>query len=401
MAKQMEAPRNVGVINPFALAEVVDQTTIDWKEVDVQDVLAETFGMPYEQLFDPKFDSPLYVGLQLDPDTLEMERIELPEVEINGGAVETAAQASDADMPISDAERELDGMGVPQVMAAVMASASWKDPGTFFHEAAEATDPIQGALGDCYFIAALSSVAWARTYDIAHRTRATGTNQQGFVDMVVFHDKGKEVRVEVSEKLPLNTPGNGYIYARSSESGEIWPAVYEKAYAKWRTNHSGDTPSYPPIAGGDPVGAAAQLTGLKPYYYGTKSLSGDEIWTKVRENSISRKTFNPMVAWTYSSGDKSPDKVNYNNAQIAANHAYSILGWDYQDKKKYVVLRNPWGTYESVVGVKSFTWYAWDAPYYGGPGWWRPTQMASPDGTFAIEASVFKKYFAGLGAVKP
>jgi hypothetical protein len=369
--EKIKIPENVGVSNPYALAEVVLKRRVNWKRIaDPQKLLGKTLGMPYEELFDPKYGSPLYAGLRFQPKTMSMERVEIPAT----------------------------AKGAHRALVEVGATTAWVDPGDFFEEASELTDPVQGALGDCYFIAALSSVAWARTYVIAQRTRATGTAQQNFVDMIEFYKGGKPEKVEVTELLPLNSPSNTFIYARSSEAGEIWPAVYEKAYAKWRTNDPGDKPNYAPIAGGDPVGAAAQLTGLTPYYYWNSGLSADAIYTKVRENCISRKTFNPMVAWTYASSP-SPD-VNYANAHLAANHAYSILGWQYASNQKYIVLRNPWGTYEAVLNVDGGTWAAWDAPYKGGPGWWRPIAMATPDGIFALRADTFKKYFAGFGLVK-
>ena len=174
--------------------------------------------------------------------------------------------------------------------------------------------------------------------------------------------------------------------------------MYEKAFAKWVTKDPGDKLDILKTAYGDPVGAAASLTGLTPYYYWNSSLSENDIWQKVRENCISMKTFNPMVAWTYGSSP-SPD-VNYSNAHIAANHAYSILGWQYANNQKYIVLRNPWGNYEAILNVDGGTWIAWDAPYYGGAGWWRPIPMATNDGIFALRGDTFKKYFAGFGVVK-
>jgi hypothetical protein len=366
-----EIPENVGVINPFALAEVMRKQKINWKGTgDPKKILEETLGFPYEKLFDPKYGGPLYAGLKYQPETKKMVR-------------ETISEAA------SPAHRAL---------KIAVGATVWVDPGDFFENAAEMFDPVQGAVGDCYFIAALSSVAWARTYTIMQRSRATGTAQDQFVDMIEFFQTGKSNKIEVTEKLPLLSPGNTFIYARSSEAGEIWPAVYEKAYAKWRTNDTGDTPDITKIAGGDPVGACAQLTGLTPYYYSNPALSEDDIYQKVRENSISMKTFNPMVAWTYPSSP-SPD-VNYNNAHIAANHAYSILGWQYASNQKYLILRNPWGTYEAILNVDGGNWTAWDQPYYGGPGWWRPISMATPDGIFALRVDTFKKYFAGFGVVK-
>jgi hypothetical protein len=363
-------PENVGVSNPYALAEVILKKKVNWKLVDSQKLLGKTLGMPYEKLFDPKYESPLYVGLKLDPQTKALKRVEIAPT----------------------------AKGVYRTLVDVGATTVWADPGDFFEEAAELTDPIQGAVANCYFIAALSSVAWARTYVIAQRTRATGTGPQDFVDMIEFYKGAKSEKVEVTELLPLNSPGNTFIYARSSEPGEIWPAVYEKAFAKWVTKDPGDKPDILKTAYGDPVGAAASLTGLTPYYYSNPSLSEDQIWQNVRENCISRKTFNPMVAWTYGSSP-SPD-VNYSSAHLAANHAYSILGWQYANSQKYIVLRNPWGNYEAILNVDGGSWIAWDAPYYGGPGWWRPIPMATNDGIFALRVDTFKKYFAGFGLVK-
>lgn len=376
MKTEPKKPENIGVINPYALAEVTLHRKINWKRVvEPQKLLEKTLGFEHSKLFDPKFGSPLYPGLTYKPEAKALVRAETPAV-----------------------------AGKPALLAKpvveVGGTTVWVDPGDFFEEATEFSDPVQGALGDCYFIAALSSVAWARTYVIAQRTRATAVGTNDFVDMVEFYKAGKPEKVEVTEKIPLISPNNTFIYARSSEKGEIWPAVYEKAYAKWRTGVTTDTPDYAPIAGGDPVGAAAQLTGLTPYYFGNASMTADAIWQKVRENSVSAKTFNPMVAWTYPSGDASPDKVNYSTAHLVANHAYSILGWQFVNNQKYVVLRNPWGTYEATLNVDGTTWVAFDAPYYGGPGWWRPIAMPTVDGVFAIRADTFKSYFAGFGLVK-
>jgi Calpain family cysteine protease len=370
MSTTKNVPENVGVANPYSLAEVMLKRKIDWKRVaNPQGLLEKTLGTPYDRLFDPKFDSPLYPGLRVHPNTGALERVEVPSG--SKGALRTLVEVGNTTV--------------------------WGDPGDFFEEAAELTDPIQGAVANCYYIAALSSVAWARTYVIAQRTRATGTQQQQFVDMIEFFTAGKPEKVEVTELIPLNAPGNNFIFARSSEAGEIWPAVYEKAFAKWKTKTQGDQPDITKTAYGDPVGACALLTGLTPYYLSNPSLTEDAIWQKVRENCISYKTFNPMVAWTYGTA---PAGVNYANAHIVANHAYSILGWQFANNQKYIVLRNPWGTYEATLNVNGGTWIAWDAPYYGGPGWWRPVPTATNDGIFALRVDTFKSHFAGFGFVK-
>lgn len=194
--------------------------------------------------------------------------------------------------------------------------------------------------------------------------------------------------------MPLNTSSGGFIYARSSEDGEIWPAVYEKAYAKLKTGISGDHPDITATGWGDCVWATAQLTGGKRYYYGTSDHSADQLWDIVRGNSISHRTFNPMTCWTYSSGDATEKKIIYGDANIVASHCYTVLGWDYRDSRKYIILRNPWGNTEAGVQTLNSTVWLYDI------SWWRPITLTTIDGTFAIEASAFKTYFAGIGVAK-
>lgn len=344
-------PDNIGAANPYALAEAKLGRRVNWQRMaHPQELVESALGVKYEDLFNPRKKSPLFAGKA---------------VKRNGRVARSKA-------PVE------------------VGSVKWIDPGNFFDETTEFSDPIQGAVGDCYLIAALISVAWARPYVIAHRTRASGKDQQQFLDMIEFHEAGRTSEVEVTEKLPLDSPGSRYIFCRSREVGEIWPAVYEKAYAKWRTKDKGDTPDIRAIAGGDPVAACRQLTGLTGYYFSCPAMSAQAIWKTIRENSRGRQTFNPMVAWTYCSP---PAGINYKDAHIAGCHAYSILGWHYDNGREYVVADNPWGTFEATPS-DSGSWYAFDKSF------WRRIDLADNDGTFAIEASVFKKYFAGFGLVK-
>jgi hypothetical protein len=237
-----------GVINPYVLVELKLKKRINWKQIsDPRKLIERVLNMPYEKLFDPKYGSPLYPDLDRNPTVAETHRIELP-----------------FDIIVEDA---------------------WIDPGDFFHESAELNDPVQGALGDCYLIAALSSVAWARPYVIAQRTRATGSGEQQFVDMVEFYkygfppEDGKAEKVEVNERLPLTSPGNMFIYARSSEVGEIWPAIYEKAFDdKLRIMANGVAGPTCSSAAGSPEVSETALIGSQ--FLQTAAVDGNEFRTK-------------------------------------------------------------------------------------------------------------------------
>jgi hypothetical protein len=70
------------------------------------------------------------------------------------------------------------------------------------------------------------------------------------------------------------------------------------------------------------------------------------------------------------------------------------LGWAYRDCTRYILLRNLWGSAEASVGALDATVHAYDV------SWSRPIALKdAADGTFAMEISTFKKYYAGLGVV--
>lgn len=442
---------NGAVINPYALAELVSGRRIRWRDVkQPSHLLEDILQTPYEELFDPKFGGPLYLGLSLN------ERQQLVPSRTPLWDVEIKLDATDLERPLDfdfDSIRRLGDLGprfqtediagiavqrvqrltdqqltltlrLPEkgrlerlarvfnkaILETVVydtklsgtakdwtpPNANWQDGGRFFNEAAEFFDPVQGAVANCYYIAALSAVAWASPKRIAHITRATGPAQSSFTNMIRFYkpdNGGLDKEIEVTDTVPM-TSGGSYIYCRSSETGEAWPAIYEKAYAKLKTGISGDHPDITATGWGDCVWATAQLTGGQRYYYDSASRSGSQLWDLVRGNSMSYRTFNPMTAWTYSSGDASERKIVYADANIVASHCYTVLGWAWRDGRRYIVLRNPWGNTEATVSTLPSSIWMYDI------SWWRPIDLTAVDGTFAIEADAFKTYFAGLGVVK-
>ncbi|MGH3369121.1 MAG: C2 family cysteine protease [Nocardioidaceae bacterium] len=441
-------PQNCGVINPYALASYVSGRQIDWGSVrNSAALLEDILQTPYHELFDPVFDGPLYTGLQLDSH-LKLQRVHSPLLDVtveldrtdidlpydgdgNVRVLRDLAERFDTPdvgdiavmrsettsagrlvltlrLPDKDRLQRLHTVLTPDIVRAIsfdpelkVVSDGWTPPGgqwarsgDFFAETAEFSDPVQGSVANCYYIAAIAAIAWATPYRVAQTTRATGTAQEAFVDRVQFFkpDSGGvlDKDIEVTESLP-QTSGGAFIYCRSSEAGETWPGIYEKAYAKLETGISGDHPDITATAWGDCVWATAQLNGGHRSYWNTAGRTGDQMWDLVRANSMSRRTIRPMTAWTYSTGGAAEKKIVYADTNVVASHCYTVLGWDYRDGRKYLLLRNPWGQTEPTVGVLSGTTLAYDI------SWWRPIAMAPNDGTFGIEAGAFQTYFAGLG----
>src|SRR4051794_15182958 len=195
--------------------------------------------------------------------------------------------------------------------------------GEYFVDAPTATSPVQGALGDCWLIAAMASVAWTRSEQVAERIRRTnlvGDVDAGdadfrydFTDVLPISIGPFTINlpfvypVWVGERIP-ETSWGGMIYARSAVPGETWPAVIEKAMAVWR---SGGDPNYPRstdyghLNGGDPAWALHVLIGGSPWYHWADA---DDTWSTIRSHCSGPRTSSPLVAWTWGSSDDSPTR---------------------------------------------------------------------------------------------
>ncbi|GGD08937.1 C2 family cysteine protease [Hyunsoonleella pacifica] len=400
--------------------------------------MEDTLETDYSELFDMKFNSPIYAGLKLNKDNMPeplkaseikirtLEDAETPDIsrlkklsELKKLGIETLSDVKiksglinkdslELKLDIPNINRTLSKSVLSKALAAIVLNKSgaskkdwtpqngvWVNKGDFFNDVVEYSDPIQGAVANCYFIAALNAVAWADPYRIVHRNRATSTGETRRVNAIKFYSKGggKDAPtklVEVSDKTVVNASNSNWIYCRSNDNNEIYPALYEKAFAKWITKTNSDKPDITKTAWGNCVKATAQLNNKKPHYYNTNSRTGSELYSIVRANSMSRKTIHPMTAWTYGSSSKT-----YTGTNVVASHCYTVLGWAFNNDKKYIVLRNPWGVTEPA-GLNT---YQGLISFFDG-SFWRPINTIGNDGVFALEANSFKTLFAGIGVAK-
>jgi hypothetical protein len=260
-------------------------------------------------------------------------------------------------------------------------------------------DPVQGAIGNSWLIAGIFSVFWADPSAINRRTQfpnqpGQDQDEKKRVFAVKFYDKGGDnnaptATVEVNYEIPVNNSDNEPIYCHASDGCEIWPMLYEKAFAKWVTGTSSDRPDITQIHNGDPIKAMAQINGKDPQYFFTDRHSTHDLVGLVRSCSVNFKTINPMCAYTYASGNM------YRGSNLVANHAYSVLGWSVFGQHQYLILRNPWGVTEPV----SLTSYQGLVTQVE-PEFWPPAALLGSGGVFALEASAFKEYFDCMGVAK-
>jgi hypothetical protein len=421
-----------GAVNPFALVEVLMKRRVDWNRVaDPVEFVARKLDTPAKKLFDGGKASPIILDRKTTKPIADLLAKEAkapsregPKADSPETSGPTARKASTKPAVTLGIHSRLSPalrnrlteilIPLPWLEETEYPGAQWVDIGDFWEEGTEFADPVQGALGDCWLIAALSSVAWSRPYAIIQKNRTTGPNQDQFVDKIEIGNSGAIKSYEVSERIPVSDPGGFPIYGRSSESGEIWPGLFEKAFAKLRTGNLTDKPDFRALNGGDPVDASARLVpGLTAKYTGTGGTSADDLWKLLLANSIanpsapstidflrgrSGRTVNPMTAWTYAQAADAPDDIAYDNeTRIVGCHAYSVLGWMTSTRRilsklsdRYIILRNPWATYEGLVDVATGSWDAFDR------SWMRSTPLNS-GGVFAMKIESFKKYFAGIG----
>ena len=118
-------------------------------------------------------------------------------------------------------------------------------PGScLFRDGASHEDITQGALGDCYFLSALSVLGNKRTVDLFACQKDSDHMNPGDPNhwkktgcfMLTFHKNGEFQYVIVDDWLPMTRDVNQAevpCFTRGGEDGlEMWPAILEKAYAK-------------------------------------------------------------------------------------------------------------------------------------------------------------------------
>jgi hypothetical protein len=195
-----------------------------------------------------------------------------------------------------------------------MAYSCQRLPGCVFCDTAypEFDDPIQGQVRDCCVIAALSSAAWV-------------TNKITKLTSPPYNVLGVSVTDDLWLDPQLNPKQFG---ARSKTSTEIWPSIYEKAYAGNVCNIS--TYNGPGTAE-DPL---SRFSGCAKQ--GPRAVSFTEI---KNSRCTMNKAKKPMVIHT-----KHDTGVNEGWDQIKIDHAYSILGHMQIGGIDHLVLRNPSGS---------------------------------------------------------
>jgi hypothetical protein len=137
-------------------------------------------------------------------------------------------------------------------------------------------DVVQGQLGTCYFLCALSALA-----EEPERVKSlyAGKNADGSAHAVVLFSRGKWVSVIVDDRFPWIKGSSGEPASCKSILSKhvLWPCLFEKAWAKL---HGG---SYQSIEGGQPYFALHCLTGYAVQHINIREHSTNDLWEMLKD----------------------------------------------------------------------------------------------------------------------
>lgn len=214
----------------------------------------------------------------------------------------------------------------------------------------------QGIVGDCYFLAALASVAASNPAMIKWMIQPMDNKYY----QVIFAGSMTTPIV-----VPEPTAVELALYAKVSEFG-IWPAVLEKAYGQYLLNHR-KTKMLIPAAAADAAESTYEafdlITGQTGHWEALPLLSNEQL-KNILDSAFKEKR--SVAAGTFSS------KTGYTqDAKLPSQHAYSVLGWN--SRKEELVIRNPWGRVSD-----------------------QSNELENEDGIFTINLNVFRRNFVAI-----
>lgn len=254
-------------------------------------------------------------------------------------------------------------------------------------------DVMQGAVGDCWLISVIASLA-CRPKHLKELFYPQTVNPYGAYAVRMYSFvKEMWVWVIVDDYIPVGEDDRPY-FMNAQDPRELWPALLEKAFAKVNTCYAGLSPSV--ACGGTCAMTMVSGTGDVLSWAGKQFDSNDgpndveAVW-----NAITKAVDAGCAA---ACGVADETWAKHTNAEmdklgVVYNHVFSCIGYKVlQDGPRLLRLRNPWGE-----GGE------WKGPWCDGAPEWTderkaevPEYLTKDDAAFFITVEDFYEYWFRL-----
>lgn len=277
-------------------------------------------------------------------------------------------------------EKQLVGMssaGTTWARAPELAKLEGAEHMQLFQGKIEPADLCQGAVGDCWLVAALACAAeHPETIQRCFVTRFY--NPRGIYKMRLFDARNKRWEyITVDDTFPLK---NGSLMFMKPNKNELWAILLEKAFAKFCGGYSkldgGFTHWAWQAITGDHVFMLTQSRrepGQKPWRrfnlaypdqpedkrdirlrYTEESYNDAELWILLKKYDSARSLISASISKSANVRNDGPSGEQMKSDGLVAGHAYSLLQavevstkmLGFGEAKRLVQLRNPWGSWE-------------------------------------------------------